>query len=69
MSTRVESSLSGLVSTYLEGREEVMTDPYPLYSRLRAEAPVFAHPIAVESGEIVEREGFIFADVLPAGLL
>ena len=43
MSTRVESSLSGLVSAYLEGREEVMTDPYPLYSRLRAEAPVFAH--------------------------
>jgi uncharacterized protein (TIGR00290 family) len=30
------------------------------------EAPVFAHPIAVETGEIVERDGFIFADVLPA---
>ena len=33
------------------------------------EAPVFAHPIAVETGEIVERDGFIFADVLPASLL
>ena len=33
------------------------------------EAPVFAHPIAVENGEIVERDGFIFADVLPRGLL
>jgi len=33
------------------------------------EAPAFAHPIAVETGEIVERDGFIFADVLPASLL
>jgi cytochrome P450 len=41
MGTRVESSLSDLVSAYLEGREEAMVDPYPLYSRLRAEAPVF----------------------------
>lgn len=30
------------------------------------EAPVFTHPIPVETGEIVERDGFIFADVLPA---
>ena len=28
------------------------------------QAPVFAHPIAVETGEIVERDGFIFSDVL-----
>ena len=33
------------------------------------EAPVFAHPIGVQTGEIVERDGFIFADVLPASLL
>jgi diphthamide synthase (EF-2-diphthine--ammonia ligase) len=33
------------------------------------EAPVFAHSIPVETGEIVEREGFIFADVVPTGLL
>jgi diphthamide synthase (EF-2-diphthine--ammonia ligase) len=33
------------------------------------EAPVFARPIAVETGEIVERDGFIFADVLLASLL
>ena len=32
------------------------------------EAPVFSCPIPVESGEIVERDGFIFADVLPGGL-
>lgn len=30
------------------------------------ESPVFAAPIAVRSGEVVERDGFIFADVLPA---
>ncbi len=28
--------------------------------------PMFSHPISVVVGEIVEREGFIFADVLPA---
>jgi diphthamide synthase (EF-2-diphthine--ammonia ligase) len=27
-------------------------------------APVFSAPIAVESGKIVERDGFVFADVL-----
>jgi uncharacterized protein (TIGR00290 family) len=30
------------------------------------ESPAFSAPIAVESGEVVERDGFIFADVLPA---
>jgi uncharacterized protein (TIGR00290 family) len=30
------------------------------------ESPVFSRPIAVRSGEIVERDGFVFADVLPA---
>ncbi len=29
------------------------------------ESPVFSEPISVESGEIVERNGFVFADVLP----
>jgi uncharacterized protein (TIGR00290 family) len=29
------------------------------------DAPVFSRPIEVQTGEIVEREGFIFADVLP----
>jgi len=33
------------------------------------EAPVFTHPILVETGEIVERDGFVFADVLPVSLL
>jgi uncharacterized protein (TIGR00290 family) len=28
------------------------------------EAPVFSRPIAVQSGEVVERDGFVFADVL-----
>lgn len=28
--------------------------------------PMFAHPIAIESGVVVERDGFVFADVLPA---
>jgi uncharacterized protein (TIGR00290 family) len=30
------------------------------------ESPVFSSPIAVRMGEIVERDGFVFADVLPA---
>jgi uncharacterized protein (TIGR00290 family) len=29
------------------------------------DAPVFMRPIAVQSGEVVERDGFVFADVLP----
>jgi uncharacterized protein (TIGR00290 family) len=28
--------------------------------------PMFKRPIAIESGEVVEREGFVFADLLPA---
>ncbi len=28
--------------------------------------PMFATPIAIASGEVVERDGFVFADVLPA---
>ncbi len=28
--------------------------------------PMFSKPIAVEVGEVVERDGFVFADVLPA---
>ncbi len=28
------------------------------------DAPVFSHPIAVRAGEVVERDGFIFADFL-----
>ena len=30
------------------------------------DGPMFAHPIVVGAGEIVERDGFVFADVLPA---
>jgi diphthamide synthase (EF-2-diphthine--ammonia ligase) len=30
------------------------------------ESPAFAAPIAVRPGEVVERDGFVFADVLPA---
>lgn len=29
------------------------------------EGPMFREPIAIESGEIVERDGFVFADLLP----
>lgn len=29
------------------------------------DAPVFARPIDVETGEVVERDGFVFADVIP----
>jgi len=27
--------------------------------------PMFAHPVAVRSGEVVERDGFVFADLVP----
>lgn len=30
------------------------------------DGPIFRHPVPVKSGEIVERDGFIFADLLPA---
>ena len=30
------------------------------------DAPVFSRPIRVQMGEVVERDGFVFADVLPA---
>jgi uncharacterized protein (TIGR00290 family) len=30
------------------------------------EGPMFSHPIPVATGEIVERDGFVFADILPA---
>lgn len=29
------------------------------------DAPVFARPIQVQAGEVVERDGFVFADLLP----
>jgi uncharacterized protein (TIGR00290 family) len=31
-----------------------------------ANGPMFAAPIAVRSGEVVERDGFVFADLVPA---
>jgi len=30
------------------------------------DAPVFSRPVPVLSGEVVERDGFVFADILPA---
>ncbi|HWZ88136.1 MAG TPA: hypothetical protein VNW92_04780 [Polyangiaceae bacterium] len=33
------------------------------------DGPAFRQPIAVQSGEIVERDGFVFADLLPAPAL
>ncbi len=29
------------------------------------DAPVFSHPIGVRTGELLERDGFVFADLLP----
>jgi diphthamide synthase (EF-2-diphthine--ammonia ligase) len=29
------------------------------------DAPIFSSPIAVRSGEVVEHDGFVFADLLP----
>jgi len=31
------------------------------------DGPMFAHPIRVRIGEVVRRDGFVFADLLPAG--
>jgi len=33
------------------------------------DGPEFAAPIAIEVGEVVERDGFVFADVVPVGSL
>ncbi|MGE5184352.1 MAG: ATP-binding protein [Acidobacteriota bacterium] len=30
------------------------------------DGPMFAHPVAIVAGEVVERDGFVFADLLPA---
>ncbi len=30
------------------------------------DSPAFSHPLSIKVGEIVERDGFVFADVLPA---
>jgi diphthamide synthase (EF-2-diphthine--ammonia ligase) len=30
------------------------------------DGPMFLHPVALEAGEIVDRDGFIYADFLPA---
>jgi uncharacterized protein (TIGR00290 family) len=29
------------------------------------EGPMFGHPVAIESGEVIERDGFVFADLVP----
>jgi cytochrome P450 len=39
----VSPALAGLVAAFFEGREDVIADPYPLYARMRDEAPVFRH--------------------------
>ena len=30
------------------------------------DGPMFSKPVGIEVGEITEREGFVYADVLPA---
>ena len=35
--------LGNLVAAFFEGREDIIANPYPLYTRLRAAAPVFKH--------------------------
>jgi hypothetical protein len=32
------------------------------------DGPMLANPIGIEVGEVVERDGFVFADVLPADM-
>ena len=41
MTTRTESSLSAQVGEFMEGAQHAVADPWPLYSRLRKEAPVY----------------------------
>ena len=31
------------------------------------DGPAFRHPVPVRVGEVVERDGFVFADLLPQG--
>src|ERR1700694_2285341 len=35
--------LGNLVAAFFEGREDIIANPYPLYTRLRAAPPVFKH--------------------------
>jgi diphthamide synthase (EF-2-diphthine--ammonia ligase) len=37
------------------------------FHTLVVDGPGFAHPLDVAVGEIVERDGFVFADVVPVG--
>jgi cytochrome P450 len=37
------TDLAELVAAFFRGREDVIANPYPLYARLREEAPVFRH--------------------------
>jgi uncharacterized protein (TIGR00290 family) len=37
------------------------------FHTLVTDAPLFSSPIAVQAGEVVERDGFVFADFLPDG--
>jgi diphthamide synthase (EF-2-diphthine--ammonia ligase) len=30
------------------------------------DGPMFRHPVPIQRGEVVERDGFVFADLLPA---
>jgi uncharacterized protein (TIGR00290 family) len=30
------------------------------------DGPMFRHPVALKSGEVIERDGFVFADLIPA---
>ena len=39
----VTTGLPELVAAFFEGREDVIANPYPVYARMRAEAPVFRH--------------------------
>jgi uncharacterized protein (TIGR00290 family) len=40
---------------------------YGEFHTFASAGPIFRSPIAVATGEIVEREGFVYADLLPAG--
>ena len=67
--TRVDRSLAGQVinPSFLAG---LPPDVDPCGERgefhtFVSEGPMFLHPLAVESGVVTEREGFVYADLLP----
>jgi cytochrome P450 len=63
MNISVQASLPDMVAAYFDGRAEVIANPWPLYARLREEAPIFEHDNVVmvaryaDIAALIQKEG------------